>query len=137
MQTRVLQVLLGVAVVESFIHYTDNTLRYDDYTVPDPSLLGGLVQRWVIPVSWVLFTAAAVIGYRRFRQGRFPEAAAWLGAYSVSGLISVLHSTDISPSDLSAFQNAFVFADIVLGALVLAFALRLAMQARPAPVAPS
>jgi hypothetical protein len=129
-RTRVLQVLLAVAVVESFVHYTDNTLRYDDYTAANPSVLGGLVQQWVIPVSWVLFTAAAVVGYRRFREGRYPEAAAWIGAYSVSGLISVLHYTDISPSDLSAFQNTFVFADIALGVLLLGFALSLALPAR-------
>ena len=134
-RARLLQVLLVVAVLESLVHYTDNTLRYDDYTVDDPSLLGGLVKQWVIPVSWLLFTAAAVLGYRRFRQGRFAEAAAWLGAYSVSGWISVLHYTDISPSDLSAFQNTFVFADVALGLLVLAFALWLA--AEPPAIAPS
>ena len=132
--TRVLQVLLVAAVLESLVHYTDNTLRYDDYTAADPSLLGGLVKRWVIPVSWVLFTAAAVVGYRRFRQGRDAEAAAWLGAYSVSGLISVLHFTDISVSDLSAFQNTFVFADVLLGTLVLAFAVALATAGRPEQV---
>jgi hypothetical protein len=127
--TRVLQVLLVVAIVESFVHYTDNTLRYDDYTVSDPSLIGSLVTRWVIPVSWVLFTAAAVVGYRRFRQGRWPQAAAWIGAYSASGLISVLHYVDISLSDLSAFQNTFVFLDVALGALVLAFAIWTAVRA--------
>src|SRR5215208_5841315 len=100
-RTRLLQVLLAVAIAESFVHYTDNTLRYEDYTVDDPSFLGGLVQQWVIPVSWVLFTVAAVIGYRRFRQRRWAESAAWLAAYSVSGLISLLHYTDISVSDLS------------------------------------
>src|SRR5215210_6709226 len=105
--TRVLQVLLVAAVLESLVHYTDNTLRYGDYTAADPSFLGGLVKRWVIPVSWVLFTVAAALGYRRFRQGRRSEAAAWLGAYSVSGLISVLHYTDISVADLSSFQNTF------------------------------
>ena len=125
---RLLRVLLALAVAESFVHYTDNTLRYEDYTVEDPSFLGGLVQQWVIPVSWVLFTAAAVIGYRRFRQGRWTEAAAWIGAYSISGLISVLHYTDISVADLSAFQNTFVFADVVLGALVLAFAVWTAVR---------
>ena len=124
-----LQVLLVAAVLESLVHYTDNTLRYDDYTVADPSILGGLVKRWVIPTSWVLFTVAAVLGYRAFREGRRVEAAAWLGAYSVSGLISVLHYTDISVDDLSAFQNTFVFADVVLGVLVLAFALWLALRA--------
>jgi hypothetical protein len=127
-RTRLLQVLLVVAVVESFVHYTDNTLRYDDYTADNPSVLGGLVQQWVIPVSWVLFTAAAVIGYRRFRQGRWAEAAAWIAAYSTSGLISLLHYTDISVTDLSGFQNTFVFADIALGVLLLAFALWTALR---------
>ena len=125
---RVLQVLLGVAIVESFVHYTDNTLRYDDYTVEDPSILGGLVKQWVIPISWALFTIAAVVGYRHYRAGRWPQAAAWIGAYSASGLISLLHYTDISLSDLSAFQNTFVFADVALGALVLAFAVWTAVR---------
>jgi hypothetical protein len=121
-----LRVLLGAAIAESFVHYADNTIRYDDYTVADPSLAGSLVKQWVIPVAWVLFTTAGLVGYRRFRDGRRPEAAAWLAAYSVSGLISVLHYTDISVDDLSAFQNTFVFLDVVLGAAVLGFALWLA-----------
>jgi len=123
----VLRVLLVAAIAESFVHYLDNTLRYDDYTVADPSLLGSLVKQWVIPVAWVLFTAAGIVGYRRFREGRRAEAAAWLGAYSVSGLISVLHYTDISIDDLSAFQNTFVFLDVVLGVAILGFALWLAL----------
>jgi hypothetical protein len=131
--TRVLQVLLAVAIVESFVHYTDNTLRYDDYTVSDPSLIGSLVTRWMIPITWVLFTAAALVGYRRFRQGRWPQAAAWIGAYSASGLVSLLHYVDISLSDLSAFQNTFVFLDVALGVLVLAFAVWTALWA---PVSP-
>lgn len=121
--TRVLQVLVVATIAESFVHYLDNTIRYDDYTVEDPSVLGSLVKQWVIPVSWVLFTAAGIVGYRRFREGRYPQAAAFIGAYSVSGLISLLHYTDISVSDLSAFQNTFVFLDVLLGVLLLAFAL--------------
>src|SRR5687767_223461 len=122
-RTRALQVLLAVAIVESFVHYLDNTIRYDDYTAEDPSILGGLIKQWVIPISWVLFTAAAVIGYRRFRERDWPKAAAWIGAYSASGLVSLLHYTDISMDELSAFQNTFVFADVALGAMVLAFAI--------------
>lgn len=127
--TRVLQVLLVLGIVESFVHYTDNTLRYDDYTISDPSFPGSLIQRWVIPLSWVLFTVAAAIGYRRFRQGQWAQAAAWIGAYSVSGLISVFHYVDIDLSDLSAFQNTFVFLDVLLGALILAFAIWTAVKA--------
>ena len=120
--TRLLRALVGLTIVESFVHYADNTIRYDDYTAADPSFLGSLVKQWIIPVAWVLFTAAGLIGHRRWRQGRRPQAAAWLGAYSVSGLISLLHYTDISLDDLSAFQNTFVFADVVLGVLILGFA---------------
>jgi hypothetical protein len=131
--TRVLRALLVLGILESFVHYTDNTVRYDDYTASDPSLVGSLVTRPVIPISWVLFTVAAMIGYRRFRQGRWPQAAAWIGAYSVSGLISVFHYVDISPSDLSAFQNTFVFLDVLLGALILGFAVWTALRAPALP----
>jgi hypothetical protein len=135
--TAVLRLLLVVAIAESFIHYADNTLRYDDYTVADPSFPGGLVKQWVIPVSWVLFTVAGIIGYRRFREGRRPEAAAWIGAYSVSGLISILHYRDIAIGDLSAFQNTFVFLDVALGVSLLAFALWTALAApMPRPASP-
>jgi hypothetical protein len=137
---RLLRVLVAVTIVESFIHYADNTIRYDDYTVADPSFLGSLVKQGVIPVSWVLFTVAGIVGYRRFRDGRRPQAAAWIGAYSVSGLVSALHYTDISVSDLSAFQNSFVFLDVALGVLLVGFAVWTALHptvtaAEPASVA--
>jgi hypothetical protein len=139
--TKVLRVLLIVAIVESFIHYADNTLRYDDYTVADPSFLGSLVKQWVIPVSWVAFTVIGIVGYRKFRDGHRPQAAAYIGAYSTSGLISLLHYTDISVSDLSTFQNTFVFLDVALGVALLGFALWTALWApavdrgsHPAPV---
>ena len=135
--TAILRLLLVVAIAESFVHYADNTLRYDDYTVGDPSFPGGLVKQWVIPVSWALFTVAGIIGYRRFREGRRPEGAAWIGAYSVSGLISILHYRDIAIGDLSAFQNTFVFLDVALGVLLLAFALWTALAAPiPSPASP-
>jgi hypothetical protein len=134
--TAALRSLVGVSIVLSFIHYTDNTLRYDDYTVADPTFPASLVKQWVIPVSWVLFTAAGIIGYRRFRDGHRPQAAAWIGAYSTSGLISVLHYVDISMDDLSAFQNTLVVLDIVLGVLLLAFALWTALAGGITPSAP-
>ena len=135
--TAILRVLLVVAIAESFVHYADNTLRYDDYTVADPSFPGGLIKQWVIPVSWVLFTVVGIIGYRRFREGRRPEAAAWIGAYSVSGLISILHYRDIAVGDLSAFQNTFVFLDVALGMSLVAFALWTALAAPlPSPASP-
>jgi hypothetical protein len=130
-QRRALQVLLGLAVVESFVHYTDNTLRFDDYMADHPSFPGSIIEQWVIPVSWVLFTVTAVLGYRAFRDGRRAQGAAWLAVYSVSGLVSIGHFKDISPSELSLFQNVFVFADIALGVLILAFAVWTALSTAP------
>lgn len=118
----VLRLLLTVAIAESFVHYLDNTLRYSDYTGPNPPAATSWIAQWMIPVSWVLFTVAGIVGYRRFREGRWPEAAAYLAIYSVSGLISIGHYVGISINDLSVFQNTFVFLDIAAGTAVLAFA---------------
>ena len=119
----VLRVLLALAIAESFVHYLDNTVQYSDYAGPNPPAPSSWIAQWMIPVSWVLFTVAAVVGYRRFRDGRWSEAAAYLAIYSVSGLISIGHYVGISIDNLSAFQNTFVFLDITLGTAVLAFAL--------------
>lgn len=131
-RTRLLQVVLGAAIIESLVHYADNTLRYDDYVSDHPTFPGSLVERWVIPVSWVAFTAVAVVAYRAHRQGRRSQAAALLAVYSVSGLVSLAHFVDISPSDLSLFQNVFVFGDVALGIVVLGLAIRTAMSPPPA-----
>lgn len=135
-QQRLLRGLLVLTVLESSVHYADNTVRFDDYTGPNPPAIGAWIAQWMIPVSWVLFTIAGFMGYRRFVQRRWPAAAAWLGAYSVSGLVSLLHYVGIAVSDLTAFQNTFVFLDVAAGSAVLAFAfwvaLRLAGRAAPA-----
>jgi hypothetical protein len=126
-----------VAIAESFVHYLDNTLRFSDYTGPNPPAVSSWIDRWMIPASWVLFTAAGIIGYRRFRQGDRAESAPWLGFYSVSGLISILHYVGISIGDLSVFQNTFVFLDIALGTAILGFAFWAALTARRYSVATS
>jgi len=134
----VLRVLLTVAIAESFVHYLDNTLRFSDYTGPNPPAVSSWIAQWMIPVSWVLFTAVGLLGYRRFRQGRLSEAAAYLAIYSVSGLISIGHYAGISINDLSVFQNTFVFLDIALGIAVLSFAIWTARHAKASvPEAPA
>jgi hypothetical protein len=119
---RVLRVLLTVGIAESFVHYLDNTLRYSDYTGPNPPAATSWIAQWMIPVSWFAFTAVAVFAYRSFREGRLSQAAGYLAIYSMSGLISIGHYVGISIDDLSVFQNTFVFLDIALGTAVLAFA---------------
>lgn len=132
---RMLEALLVAAVAVSIVHYADNTIRWDDFVPADPDdLTLSFIDRWMIPVSWAAFTACAALGYHRYRQGRWPAAAAWLGAYSGSGLVGIAHYLDIPASQLDAFQNGHVIVDILLGVLVLTFAVHLAISPpRPAP----
>lgn len=134
-RTRLLLIVLGAAIVESLVHYVDNTLRYDDYVSDHPTFPATLIERWVIPVSWIAFTVIAVVAYRAYRDSRYPQAAVLLAVYSLSGLVSLGHFVDISPSHLSLFQNVFVFGDIALGIVILAIAIRTALRPPPA-VAP-
>src|SRR4029077_5659927 len=119
----VLRVLLTVGIAESFVHYLDNTVRYSDYTGPNPPAVTSWIAQWMIPVAWVVFTAVGLLAYRRFRQGRLSEAAAYLAIYFGRGLISIGHYVGISINDLSVFQNTFVFLDIALGIAMLSFAI--------------
>ena len=115
------------ALLLSVVHYIDNTVRFDDYTGGKK----GFVTQAMIPVSWVLFTTAGVAGYRLLRQGNRGLGGSLLGAYSVSGLIGVLHYTTVSAGDFSAFQNTFIGLDFLAGLAVFVMAVRLVLSRPP------
>ena len=108
----------------SVVHYIDNTVRFDDYTGGRSS--DGFVTRPMIPISWVLFTAAGVAGYRALKAGNRQGGGWLLALYSVSGLIGIGHYTTVSPSEFNAFQNTFIALDFLAGLAVLLLAVRIA-----------
>ena len=110
-----------VALLLSVVHYIDNTVRFDDYTGGKD----GFITQAMIPISWVLFTAAGIAGYRFLKQGNRGLGGSLLGAYSVSGLIGIFHYTTVSPGDFSAFQNTFIGLDFLAGLAVFVMAVRL------------
>lgn len=114
--------VFGTALALSVVHYIDNTVRYDDYTGGKDSF----VTQPMIPLSWVLFVTAGVLGYRALKQGQRVRAGWLLALFSVSGLIGVAHFTTVSPSDFSAFQNTFIALDFLAGLAVFVLAVRLA-----------
>jgi hypothetical protein len=128
-RNRAVDGILLTAFLLSIVHYVDNTVRFTDYTPGDP----GLITRPVIPISWVVFTAFGVWGYRWMLRGDRTKAALGLAVYSVSGLIGLLHYTSVSPSDFDWFQNLFVVLDFTAGLAVFLIACRLALSARAAP----
>jgi hypothetical protein len=118
--TRVRAVFVA-ALLLSVVHYIDNTVRFDDYTGGKK----GFITQAMIPLSWVLFTAAGVGGYRALKQGNRGLGGSLLGVYSVSGLIGLLHYTTVSPSDFDWFQNTFITLDFLAGLAVFVLAVRL------------
>lgn len=131
MQDRSLNLLRGLLVATiaiSIVHYTDNTIRWDVYTGGEDSL----IPRWLVPVSWFMFTGAGIAGFLAFRDGRFSRAARWLSLCSVGGLIDPFHFTTVSASDFDAYQLVFIWGDFVIGGLgVLAFAVWTAVTRAP------
>ena len=118
------RVVFGTAVLLSVVHYIDNTVRFDDYTGGHT----GFVTQAMIPISWILFTTAGVAGFRALKQGNRGLGGSLLGAYSVSGLIGILHYTTVSPGDFTAFQNTFIGLDFLAGLAVFVTAVRLVLS---------
>jgi hypothetical protein len=120
-------------VALSTVHYIDNTVRFDDYTGGK----SGFVTRPMVPISWGLLTAVGIAGIVFLRRGLRAKAGPLLGAYSVSGLVGVLHFTTVSPSDFDWFQNTFIALDFLAGAAVLLLAVRLTGGRKVSPPATS
>ena len=125
--------VLLAAIAISIVHYADNYLNFDDYvdkTLRLDDLASGGTPAFItkagIPVSWVLFTAAAGGAYLLLRRGRRTLAAALLGLYSISGLIGVFHYADVPPGDFDLYQNVFIISDTLLGIAVAVMAFRIA-----------
>ena len=115
------------ALLLSVVHYIDNTVHFDDYTGGKK----GFITQPMIPISWVLFTIAGIAGYRALTQGNRRLGSALLAAYSVSGLIGILHYTTVSPGDFNAFQNTFIALDFLAGLAVFVMAVRIAVSRPP------
>lgn len=133
-ELRLLQVLLGLAVLASLVHYVDNFFNYADY--PEPTS-GPAPSRTVVGVSWFFFTAFGAAGLVLFARGRIAAAAACLAVYSISGLIGVGHYTVPGAIDMPWWRQAHVVADFSSGVAILAFVVRVVRRQRAQPMAVS
>ncbi|MGQ0824409.1 MAG: hypothetical protein ACT4OX_05135 [Actinomycetota bacterium] len=106
------------ALAISVVHYTDNTIRFDEYPTGENDWL----TPTLVPMFWALFAAGGVAGYLLYRRGQRAGAAAALAFFSVGGLVSPLHYTEGHLSEFDAFQHVNIAADLLAGLAVLAFA---------------
>ena len=124
---RRLELLLAAAFAVSVVHYVDNYFNYERF----PQFENGpTVSQGLIGFAWFLFTAFGIAGYVYYRRGEWRNAAIGLAVYSGSGLVGLLHYAAPGMTDAAAWRQAHVIADILLGAAVLVFALRLVSRDR-------
>lgn len=120
--------MVAFAIAATAVHFIDNTLNIDDY--PGPSWQPGWFA-YIVGASWFLFTTIGILGYRYYRDGDYPKAHLFLGAYSITGFVTLGHFITASPSELTTFGLATVVLDGLVGVLVLSIVLW-SMRARRA-----
>ncbi|NBH11016.1 hypothetical protein [Amycolatopsis sp. SID8362] len=103
-----LRAILGFSLLTTTLHYAHNVVRAADYPpVPGVPLL---VTQVVVAFGWVLFTVFGWLGYRAYRQERYPRALVFLLVYSLSGLASAGHFL-VGVPQVPAFWFATIFTD--------------------------
>ena len=115
--SRTVGIAVGAMIVLTLFHFTDNFVNVDEYPRSDWQS-ETFIQVGVL-VTWPLFAAFGVLGYRYYRRGNFPLAHAFLFASSFLGLISLGHFSAGSPDDLTTRGLVSVLIDGVAGAMVM------------------
>jgi hypothetical protein len=116
--------ILGFGIVSTALHFTHNFVEIDQY--PRSDLVSNGVIQAAIVVSWPLFTAIALLGYRLYARRRYAPAHAFLLGYAVFCMVSLGHFVDGSP-DIAPFWYATIFTDALAGLAVMAFTARSAL----------
>ncbi len=113
-----LKTILAAGMLSTAIHYTHNFVAVNRY--PGPKDLY-TVTRVAIVVAWPLLTWIGLMGYRRYREGRYREAQVCLAVYSITGIVTLGHFIYGNPK-IPAFFYATLFTDALTGFAILAFA---------------
>ena len=124
----ILRAILAFAILSTVLHFTHNFVEIDRYP---PGFLGEDVIKALIPITWPLYTAIALLGYRLYAGGRLRPARIALVAYGLFAMTSLLHFAVGTP-DVPAFWFATIFTDGLSGIAVIAFTVWSA-RARAAP----
>lgn len=114
-----LRALIAFTTVSTLLHYTHNFVAIDDYP---RSFIPNAVTQVGVFVTWPVFTAFGLVGYRRYKQGRYPTAHAYLITYSFVGWLTLGHFTSGNP-DIPAFFYATIFTDAIAAAAITAYVL--------------
>ena len=122
--------LLVFSIVSTGLHFSHNFIQVDEYP-------GGPVSdtatQIAILISWPLFTAIGLLGYRLYALGRYSTAHLCLASYSLLGLITPGHFLSGNP-DIPLLFYVTIFTDGLAGASILAFTIWSARANASAPL---
>ena len=115
--TRTVAAAVGVSVVGTAVHYTDNYLFIDEYPQPD------YINKEMVALAWVLLTLIGAAGYLLFREGKQAFSALYLLVYSYTGLSSLGHYAFGASHEFTTKMHAFIWMDGIVGGAVAVVAL--------------
>lgn len=114
---RTVGIAVGALIALTLFHFTDNFVNVEDY--PRSDWQSENFIRIGALITWPLFAAFGLIGYRDYKRGRFPRAHIFLVACSYLGLVSLLHFTAASPDELTTRGLVSVVIDGTVGTALL------------------
>ncbi|UBF24901.1 hypothetical protein K9N68_25085 [Kovacikia minuta CCNUW1] len=110
-----LLMILGINLVSTILHYTDNFLFFSQYPAPT----------WMTPASvyiaWLLLTPFGFIGYFLYKRDVFLAAYVCLGIYALTGAASPGHYLFPAAENFSLKMHLFIWFDAIAGLLLLGF----------------
>ncbi len=113
----VLRGILAFTILSTALHFTHNFVEIDRY--PEVLVANELIEV-LIPITWPLYTALALLGYRWYARGRLRPARVALVTYGLFVMTSLLHFAGGAP-DVPPFWLATIFTDALGGLAVIAF----------------
>lgn len=112
---RLLLILLGINVVATGLHYTDNFLAFSRYPAP----------AWMLPhqvyQAWLVLTPFAIVGYILYTRRVFLPAYLCLGIYSLTSLGGVAHYLFGNLASFSLKMHSLIWFEQVAGYSLVGF----------------
>lgn len=127
----ILKAIIAFTTVSTLLHYTHNLIAIDSYP---RSFIPDVVTQVGVGVTWPLFTAFGIAGYRLYAQGRDRTAHVYLLTYSFIGWLTLGHFTAGNP-DIPPFFYATIFTDAIAAAAITSFVVWSSRSAGAPPAA--
>lgn len=112
-----LKSLLIASIISTAIHLSDNYLYIEKYPQPES------ISSSSIYLSWIIWTAIALIGYGLYKRDRFWLSYSCLIIYSFCGIDSLGHYLYGAMSEFSVKMHLFIATDGLAGLAILGFVL--------------